>query len=650
MRICNKLFCLLVFVIVIFSSINNSFSQNMLNNGSFEYGGPGLGFVVNGQGYNLVSPPYSGSTSSGNYAFVTNPQIFNNSFFVSSGDHTTGTGKMMVIDGTTTGGNQRFWEAGNTGGGVCNLVVGQTYTFSYWIRTVTATVAGINDLANIIVTFNNANNVTQISGTALAPMPSTGWQKVSYSFVPTSSCVNIQMHNTNLNFAANDFAIDDMSVLPPPQPLSATYSITHPNCSDTISGIITVYPRGGIEPYSYQLIDSLSNTTGNSTGLFQDLTQGNYSFIITDATGAVYTDTNIILITSSVLSVNPSTATICPGSSITFTASGGNNSYTWTSSNGNEPGFPNNNSSVTVSPTVNTNYQVSTQNSFTVNLIYNGDFELGNEGFGTSYVYYTPNNPTGAQRAYGVLTNPSVWYNTFSPCQDHTFSNGSGKMLVVDGSTFNIGNDKLWVQKVAVKPNTNYVFNYWLTSLTSTNLAQIKTTFNGVSLGTTNAPSVLCNWINVSYNWNSGNDTILEVCLYKSNFQASGNDFAIDDISLLSTENCSQQVSVTVLNNCDVILPEMAIPSAFTPNGDSKNDFWELVNIDQIYPENLVMVYNRWGELLYESEKGNYASRPWDGTYKNKALPVGSYFYIIKLKNDDTVKPLNGSVSIILKN
>ena len=152
---------------------------------------------------------------------------------------------MMVVDGTTTGGQQRFWKAGNNGGGICNLVVGQTYTFSYWIRTVSNSVAGNSELANIGVSFNNASNVVLSFGTALAPLPNFGWQQVRYTFTPTNACVNIELYNNNEGFIGNDFAIDDLSLTPPTPPLDFTYSITQPNCTDPNSGLIAIYPIGG---------------------------------------------------------------------------------------------------------------------------------------------------------------------------------------------------------------------------------------------------------------------------------------------------------------------------------------------------------------------------------------------------------------------
>ena len=78
------------------------------------------------------------------------------------------------------------------------------------------------------------------------------------------------------------------------------------------------------------------------------------------------------------------------------------------------------------------------------------------------------------------------------------------------------------------------------------------------------------------------------------------------------------------------------------------NDFWEIVDLDQVYPTSVVYVYNRWGNLVYESNKGSYASKPWDGTYNGDKLPVASYYYMIDLSdaNDELLK---GTVSIITK-
>ena len=89
------------------------------------------------------------------------------------------------------------------------------------------------------------------------------------------------------------------------------------------------------------------------------------------------------------------------------------------------------------------------------------------------------------------------------------------------------------------------------------------------------------------------------------------------------------------------------IPTAITPDGDNNNDVWIVPNLDEYYPSNKVRIYNRWGEMLYESNEGQYNTLPWDGMYNSEILPVGSYYYFIDY-NNGTGKTLNGVVSIIL--
>jgi gliding motility-associated-like protein len=114
------------------------------------------------------------------------------------------------------------------------------------------------------------------------------------------------------------------------------------------------------------------------------------------------------------------------------------------------------------------------------------------------------------------------------------------------------------------------------------------------------------------------------------------------------TENengCEGPVSAIQITIIDC---EIVIPSAFTPNGDMVNDFWEIVDMDEVYPSNVVYVYNRWGNLVYKSNKGSYASKPWDGTYNGDKLPVASYYYMIDLSDADD-ELLKGTVAIITK-
>jgi gliding motility-associated-like protein len=107
-------------------------------------------------------------------------------------------------------------------------------------------------------------------------------------------------------------------------------------------------------------------------------------------------------------------------------------------------------------------------------------------------------------------------------------------------------------------------------------------------------------------------------------------------------EGPATSITITI-EDCEIV-----IPSAFTPNGDNMNDVWQIVDLDQVYPSSVVYVYNRWGNLVYESQKGDYLNKPWDGNFNGDKLPVASYYYLIDLSDEDD-KVIKGTVSIIRK-
>jgi gliding motility-associated-like protein len=86
---------------------------------------------------------------------------------------------------------------------------------------------------------------------------------------------------------------------------------------------------------------------------------------------------------------------------------------------------------------------------------------------------------------------------------------------------------------------------------------------------------------------------------------------------------------------------QITIYDAFSPNNDGRNDSWNIGNIS-LYPNCTVTVFNTWGNSVFSSK--GYAE-PWDGKYKDKFLPAGTYYYIIDLGDGST--PLSGPVSIV---
>ncbi|MBC7606761.1 MAG: fibronectin type III domain-containing protein [Burkholderiales bacterium] len=194
------------------------------------------------------------------------------------------------------------------------------------------------------------------------------------------------------------------------------------------------------------------------------------------------------------------------------------------------------------------------------NLVTNGDFSAGNTGFTSDYSNIPNAGSFGIQKAYGVLPNPFDWFFGFAACVDHT--SGSGNQMVVDGSTSNGGNDRLWCQSIPVVPGQNYTFSYYLQSVAQPNPAVIDVLINNGSVGSATAGAANCNWTQYSYVWNSGTNTIADICLYDRTLDVSGNDFAIDDISFgIVTAQCATSQIINVFVTPTVTPNFAAIPT-----------------------------------------------------------------------------------------
>ena len=536
------LLCLLIF---------GTFSANsqILTNGNFETGGSGVGFFVHD--YTLINP-LTGTSNPGFYSRTTNPTLMNSNY-ISGGDHTTGSGNMLVVDGSTLS-NRFIWTTSNTGGAIGGFTIGSTYTFSYWIKSVSNDVTSVEATrANIGLTFVNTSNINPIALNNLAPLPSQGWQQVSYSFVATANNVLIRLRTINNGAIGNDFALDDFSITEGGLPFVGSYSSVNPACPSSTNGSINVNLSGGSLPYGTYTLSGTANQT-NSTGIFSGLTEGTYSISATDAVGQVYSQSNIVLVApNNLILSNP--ITICEGEATPLTVSGGNGSYTWTSNPADNSITNPNSATQNVSPSVTTTYTVTSGvASSTTNLVFNGNFSLGNTGFTTEYNQIANPNPFGVQSSYDIVTNPNTWFTAFSSFGDHT--SGTGNMMVFDGSTDPTGTIKAWCSgtPITVLPNKSYTFSYYMASAAPQNPAKLEVLINGVSLAPpVTAPSTTGVWTLVSHVWNSGANTTADICIYDREFADFGNDFTLDDISLVETLTCLYEKTVTVTVNPQVV-------------------------------------------------------------------------------------------------
>lgn len=95
---------------------------------------------------------------------------------------------------------------------------------------------------------------------------------------------------------------------------------------------------------------------------------------------------------------------------------------------------------------------------------------------------------------------------------------------------------------------------------------------------------------------------------------------------LVNSIGCDSVITTTLIKK-QQLLDCLILTNAITPNGDGIHDYWVLYR-ENCFKKLEVNVYNRYGSLVYHSD--DYKN-DWSGKYKNKELPDGTYYYIIKV-------------------
>jgi gliding motility-associated-like protein len=134
---------------------------------------------------------------------------------------------------------------------------------------------------------------------------------------------------------------------------------------------------------------------------------------------------------------------------------------------------------------------------------------------------------------------------------------------------------------------------------------------------------------------------------------ASGSSFlptpAVGTTTFFATNNALNCQSAATAFKITVNICDLDIPTAFTPNGDAPNNTWVIPNIDAVFPNNSIIIYDRLGNTVYEfaaSESNPYKNNAWDGTKKGENLPVASYYFVVN-PNDGKATIKKGTVTII---
>lgn len=191
------------------------------------------------------------------------------------------------------------------------------------------------------------------------------------------------------------------------------------------------------------------------------------------------------------------------------------------------------------------------------NLIANGDFQslagpgyspLGeNDPLSPSLTTYNRGNPNMYPETTWNVVSHDTLHGSWASFYDHTYGDDRGKFMIVNGKTSFNDSDFAWAQDVTVEPNTDYTLGAYFASLYADAVATLEfrviagtsqfqagidlasdpftapNPANGAPLGT---------WLPSTFTFNSGDATNLRIEILDTSGAYTGNDYAIDDISL----------------------------------------------------------------------------------------------------------------------
>ncbi len=362
---------------------------------------------------------------------------------------------------------------------------------------------------------------------------------------------------------------------------------------------------------------NISSLTSASPQVSPDINT-TYYVTATSLDGCTESDSVIIVVFDTVIALVSNDTVICPGQSVSLYGSGGLN-YNWSPSNT----LSNSNSQLTVAtPTGTTDYIFTTSvgsciSSDTIKVTVNPFPTLSIDDqvsickgdsiqlfpFGCNVFSWSPSQGLSATNIANPWASPTVNTTYAVTASDST----TCPIILKDSISVNIYVDP-------------YLVGY----------------NNTIILGTT-----------ASLNANNGSS-------FSWQPSSSLNDPSLSNPLASPTVTTTYTVIITFANGCKVIdsvliivdpNPIVDLPSAFSPNGDGKNDLFHPL-VKGLVDLQVFKVYNRWGQVVFETTDINAG---WDGKKNGVEQEVGSYAYLLIGKGEVGNKEINlkGNLTLV---
>ncbi len=628
----KKYFFLFFFILIVqllYAQVCNGSLGDPIVNVTFGGGnnpGTALSAATTAYQYNNTDCP-----NDGYYAVRNNTtDCFSNTWYSLTKDHTGDANGFFMLVNASIQPSDFFVD---TVRGLCSNTI---YNFTAWIMNIIKPSAcggasikpkinfSIEKLDGTIIFTNNTGDIPTEN------LPT--WKQYGFFFTTAigTSDIVLRMTNNAIGGCGNDIALDDISFRACGPAISTsiigipdTTSVSH--CQGTAAAYnFSCAISAGLNNPSYQWQQSINN------GLFADIagqnsltlnktflansTTGTYKYRLAAAeVGNINSISCRTLSKEIVITIYPkptttaSNTSACKNKRITLNATGGN-IYTWTGPNN----FTSNNADTTIanvqlinagkyyvlvkdingctnldSTVVSLNLTPIATTSFADSTICEGsEIKLGANG-GSKYEWIPttflddPSSPTPICKPTNDIKYKVAVSNAFN-CSDTAYISivVIKKLIVSAGADIvTIANKNTLLQGVIIGNFLNYT---WLPNEFINNVSTLNPIVN----------------------------TPIDKIYYLTATAVNGCSTSVDS------------VSIKIYNG-------IFIPNTFTPNGDNKNDTWNVPALEA-YPLHELKVYNRYGKIVFERKK---SFKPWDGKYKGEAMPVGVYIYIIDLKN-----------------
>lgn len=99
-----------------------------------------------------------------------------------------------------------------------------------------------------------------------------------------------------------------------------------------------------------------------------------------------------------------------------------------------------------------------------------------------------------------------------------------------------------------------------------------------------------------------------------------------------------------------IYIIDLIIPNVFTPNGDGHNDIFAVdsvfPNICSGYSDFKLVIYNRWGKVVYENTNDLYHLY-WDGKINDQEAAAGTYYFVLEMGTSTKNKSYKGTVTLL---